>query len=134
MSNATSNIQREFQFFVPVAGMFVAVLLIANTTGTKLFQLGPLIFPGGIILFPISYIFGDILTEVYGYGRTRQVIWTGFAANVLMSLTYMAVIALPSAPFWPHQEAIATILGQVPRIVVGSIIGYWAGEFLEAVS
>lgn len=122
----------EPRFYLPVAGLFVAVLLIANTTGVKLFEIGPFIFPGGIIVFPISYIFGDILTEVYGYGRARRIIWTGFIANILMSLVYWAVIALPPASFWPHQQAIAVILGQVPRIVLGSIAGYLVGEFVNS--
>ncbi len=86
-------------------------------------------FPGGIIIFPLSYILGDVLTEVYGYARARHIIWVGFIANILMILVYIAVIALPSAPFWHKQEAIQVILGQVPRLVIGSIAGYWVGEF-----
>jgi len=127
-----NSITKEFRYFTPVAGLFVAALLISNTTAGKLFQLGPFVFPGGIIVFPVSYIFGDILTEVYGYGRARRIIWTGFAAELLMVLVYWAVIALPPASFWPHQESISTILGQVPRIVIATIIGYLMGEFVNS--
>jgi hypothetical protein len=97
-----------------------------------LFQLGPLVLTGGVIIFPFCYILGDVLTEVYGYARARRVIWTGFAAQLLMVAAYGIVIALPSADFWPHQEAIKTVLGQVPRIVAASLIGYLVGGFLNS--
>ena len=129
---ATPARAAEYRYFTLVAGLFVATFLIANTTAAKLFQLGPLFFPGGIIIFPLSYIFGDVLTEVYGYARSRQIIWTGFAAEVLMAIAYAVVIALPPAPFWTHQAAFETVLGQVPRIVVGSIAGYLVGEFVNS--
>jgi len=132
MTNNDKESRREFRYFTPIAGLFVAALLISNTTAGKLIQLGTFTFPGGIIVFPISYIFGDILTEVYGYVRARRIIWTGFVAEIFMSLIYWAVIALPSAPFWPHQEAISAILGQVPRIVLATIMGYVSGEFVNS--
>lgn len=117
------------KYFLYIAILFVVVLMISNTVATKLFQLGPFFFTGAIIIFPISYIFGDILTEVYGYRASRKIIWAGFASIIVMSLVYYFVQLLPPAPFWPNQGAYEAILGLVPRIVLGSIIGYFAGEF-----
>lgn len=107
----------------------MAVLLISNITATKLVELFGFPFDGGTLLFPLSYIFGDILTEVYGYARSRRIIWLGFLCNALAVLTFSAVSALPPAQVWPHQEAFVTILGVVPRIVLASFIAYLAGEF-----
>jgi hypothetical protein len=121
-----------FRYFTLIAGLFVATFLIANTTAGKLFALGPFVFPAAIVVFPLSYIFGDVLTEVYGYARSRQIIWTGFAAEILMALAYWLVLALPPASFWTQQAAFETVLGQVPRIVLASILGYLAGEFVNA--
>jgi len=84
---------------------------------------------GATFLFPISYVFGDILTEVYGYKASRKVIWVGFLALIFMSLIYWLVQLLPAAPFWNNQQAYESILGAVPRIVLASIIGYFAGAF-----
>jgi len=116
-----------------ITALFVAVLLISNIASTKILNLGPLTFDGGTLLFPLSYIFGDILTEVYGYGRSRKVIWLGFMAAVVMSVTLAIVGALPPAADWPNQTAYEAILGQAPRIVVASLIAYFAGEFSNSV-
>jgi uncharacterized integral membrane protein (TIGR00697 family) len=116
-----------------VTGLFVAVLLISNVASTKFVQLGPFNFDGGTLLFPLSYIFGDILTEVYGYARSRRVIWTGFAAALLMSLTFGAVAALPSTNGSEQiNAAFNQVLGLVPRIVLASLIAYVAGEFANS--
>lgn len=120
---------RSFKHLDTITAFFVAVLLISNVTSTKILTLGPLTFDGGTLLFPLSYIFGDILTEVYGYKRTRKVIWLGFISALIMSLTFMVVGALPPASDWPHQNAYAAILGLTPRIVLASLIAYFAGEF-----
>lgn len=109
--------------------LFVAVLLISNIASTKFMRLGPFTFDGGTILFPVSYIFGDILTEVYGYRRSRRVIWTGFFCTGLMAAILTIVGMLPPAEGWENQAAYQTILGQTPRIVLGSLIAYFAGEF-----
>jgi queuosine precursor transporter len=122
----------QFRYLSLIGGLFVATLLISNTTAQKPWQLGKFVFPGGSILFPISYIFGDVLTEVYGYARSRQVIWTGFIANGLMVLVYWIVIALPPAQFWPNQGAFALAFGQVPRIVFASFVAYLLGEFTNS--
>src|SRR3989344_5163436 len=124
--------KESFKYYSVISTFFVATLMISNVVATKLFSLGPLIFTGGILIFPITYIFGDILTEVYGYSRSRKIIWTGFFALILMSLIYWIVGLLPPAPGWQNQEAYLSILGFVPRIVLASIIGYWAGEFANS--
>ena len=120
------------RYFALVGSGFVATLLISNIAAQKLILLGPFVFAGGILLFPVTYVFGDVLTEVYGYARARQVIWVGFGANVLMAAFLALVVALPPAPGWELQEAFASALGLVPRVVVASILGYWAGEFTNS--
>ncbi len=120
---------RAYRHFDSVMALFVAVLLISNVASSKILLLGPFTFDGGTILFPLSYIFGDILTEVYGYSRSRKVIWTGFFCTGLMALVFVVVGMLPPAPGWDGQEAYMTILGITPRIVLGSLIAYFSGEF-----
>jgi uncharacterized integral membrane protein (TIGR00697 family) len=120
---------RSYRYFEYVMALFVAVLLISNVASSKILRLGPFTFDGGTILFPVSYIFGDILTEVYGYVHSRKVIWTGFACTGLMALVLAVVGALPAAPGWEAQEAYMAILGSTPRIVLASLIAYFAGEF-----
>ncbi len=120
---------KEYRFFTLITGLFVAVLLISNVASSKLVAVGPFSFDGGTILFPISYIFGDILTEVYGYRKSRQVIWIGFGSALLMMVVFMIVGWLPSAAGWENQDAYNKILGLTPRIVIGSLIAFFAGEF-----
>lgn len=120
---------KSFKHLDTITALFVTVLLISNVASTKIVAFGPLTFDGGTILFPLSYIFGDILTEVYGYARSRKVIWIGFVAALLMSLTFIVVGALPPAADWPNQAAYSAILGLTPRIVIASLIAYFAGEF-----
>ncbi|MBC7264878.1 MAG: queuosine precursor transporter [Chloroflexi bacterium] len=121
--------RKAYRYFDLVMATFVAVLLISNVASSKILRLGPFTFDGGTILFPISYIFGDILTEVYGYARSRRVIWAGFSAALLMAVVFMIVGALPPAEGWEGQEAYMLILGVTPRIVIGSLVAYFAGEF-----
>lgn len=120
---------KAYKHLDTITGFFVAVLLISNIASTKILNLGPFTFDGGTILFPLSYIFGDILTEVYGYARSRKVIWIGFLSAAIMSVTFAVVGALPPAEGWNHQAAYEAILGQAPRIVFASLIAYFAGEF-----
>ena len=126
------NETRELKYFTPIAGIFVAVLLISNTVAGKFFSVGSLSFPSGVILFPVSYIFGDVLTEVYGYERSRRIIWTGVFAEILMAFFYWLVLILPPAPFWHGQNAFSEVLSQVPRTVAATIAGYFAGEFTNS--
>jgi uncharacterized integral membrane protein (TIGR00697 family) len=121
--------QRGFRYLDVLTGLFVAVLLISNIASVKILTLWRFTFDGGTILFPLSYIFGDILTEVYGYQKSRRVIWTGFFSAFLMSLVFYVVQILPPAEDWTNQKAYENILGFVPRIVMASLIAYFAGEF-----
>jgi len=121
--------RNSFKYFDLLLGLFVAILLISNIASTKILVLWKFTFDGGTILFPLSYIFGDILTEVYGYERSRRVIWTGFFAALLMSLVLYVVQLLPPSPDWPYQESYESLLGFIPRIVGASLIAYFTGEF-----
>jgi hypothetical protein len=120
---------RTYRYLDLITAAFVTVLIVSNIASTKILTLGPFTFDGGTIIFPLSYIFGDILTEVYGYKRSRRVIWTGFACLALVALTLAITDALPPATDWTLQDSFHAILGQTPRIVVASLIAYWAGEF-----
>jgi len=112
-----------------ITGLFVAVLLISNIASTKIVEFFWFTFDGGTILFPLSYIFGDILTEVYGYKESRRVIWIGFISALLMSVTLIIVGAMPAAPDWTYQDSYDKILGQTPRLVAASLMAFWSGEF-----
>jgi len=124
---------RNYQYFDILVAFFVAVLLISNIASTKILHLWKFTFDGGTILFPLSYIFGDILTEVYGFRKSRRVIWLGFISALLMSLVLYTVQLLPPAVDWPNQKAFEAILGFVPRIVLASLLAYFAGEFSNSV-
>jgi len=121
--------ERNFVHFDLIMASFVAVVIISNIASSKIMQLGPFTFDGGTILFPLAYIFGDILTEVYGYKRSRRVIWTGFFMIIMMAAVFAIVGYLPAAAGWSNQQSYDAILGVVPRIVLASIIAYFAGEF-----
>lgn len=119
-------------FLLPITAVFTATLLIANTLDTKIFHVAGLDLPAGIILFPLAYLAGDVLTETYGYAVSRRVIWSGFLALVIMALSYEVARALPPAGFWPNQGAFDTVLSQIPRIVLASITAYLCGEFTNS--
>lgn len=123
---------REFKHYDVCVNIFVVVLLISNLVAPKITAIGPFRLSGAQLLFPITYIFGDIFTEVYGYAGSRRAIWTGFLASGLMAIMGMITVALPPAPGWNDQEAFAKIFNFVPRLVVASLIAYWAGEFANA--
>jgi uncharacterized integral membrane protein (TIGR00697 family) len=109
---------------------FVTVLLCSGIIGVqKVTTIGGLSFGAGILFFPLSYVFGDVLAEVYGYARSRKVIWAGFAALIFASFMSWVIVALPPKPTWPYQEAYEVIFGQTPRIVLASLVAFWAGEF-----
>ena len=115
--------------FVVITALFVTCLLTANIVGVKFANFGPVNLPAAVILFPFSYIFGDILTEVYGYRRARRVIWLGFLCNLVFVIFAWAGQKLPPAPLWEGQQAYEAILGYTPRLLVASFLGYFAGEF-----
>ncbi len=125
---------KQYRFFDVLVAFFVAVLLISNISSTKILTLWEFTFDGGTVVFPLSYIFGDILTEVYGFKRSRRVIWLGFASALLMSVVLYFVMLLPPANDWPNQKAYEALLGPVPRIVIASLIAYFAGEFTNAIT
>ena len=120
---------KSYKYLGSISVFFVSVLLISNVASTKIVDFGWFTFDGGTLLFPLSYIFGDILTEVYGYKSSRKVIWLGFFMALLMSLVFIVVGKLPSAPDWNNQSAYDLILGLTPRIVIASLIAYACGEF-----
>ena len=128
----------SFRYYDFVMAAFVAILLLSNVIGAgkvavvTLPGIGPWPFGAGILFFPVSYVIGDILTEVYGYARARRVIWAGFAATVFMAVMAWVVVALPPAPSWTNQAAYETVFGQVPRIVFASVCAFWAGEFVNS--
>ena len=129
MNEQTTVDTSKSKYFLYIAIAFVAILMVSNTTGGKLIGIGPFVFAGAIFIFPLSYIFGDVLTEVYGYRATRKIIWSAFAAIIFMSLSYLFIIARPPASFWTGQEALATTLGLAPRIALASILAFFVGEF-----
>jgi len=111
---------------------FVTILLLSNIIAVKLIAVGPIVLTAAVFMFPLSYIFGDVLTEVYGYSGSRRIIWIGFGANILMVLAFLMTIVLPHPVFWKDQPALVSILGAVPRIVLASLIAYWVGEFANS--
>jgi len=123
---------RRFRYLDLLTIGFVVVLLVSNLVGQKICQIGPLKVSGAQLLFPIAYICGDVLTEVYGYAASRRAIWIGFFAMALLSVMGTIAVALPPAPGWPNQQAFATVFGLVPRFAVASLIAYWAGEFTNS--
>lgn len=122
----------RFKYLDHFINVFVVVLIVSNLVAPKIVAIGDFRLSGAQLLFPITYIFGDIFTEVYGYAASRRAIWTGFLASALLAVMGLVVVALPPAPDWPDQEAFAKVFNFVPRLVVASLIAYWCGEFANA--
>ena len=129
-----ASAQRSFRYYDLVMAAFVTVLICSNLIGpAKIVQFGSLpAFGAGVLFFPISYVFGDVLTEVYGYARARKVIWAGFAGLAFASFMAWVVVTLPPAPFWHHQGAYEIAFGSTWRIVAASMIAYFCGEFVNS--
>lgn len=124
---------RVFKYYDFVMAAFVCILLCSELVGAaKVSKVGPITFGAGVLFFPISYIFGDILTEVYGYARSRRVVWAGFGAIIFASFMCWFVVGLPPAPGWTGQGAYETIFGATPRIVGASVVAYFVGEFANS--
>ena len=123
---------RQFRYYDILVHIFVVLLLISNLVGQKITAIGPVRVGGAELLFPITYIFGDVFTEVYGYGASRRAIWIGFFASTLLSLMCVFMVWLPPAPGWNNQDAYRTVFYQVPRMVAASLIAYWCGEFANS--
>lgn len=119
-------------YFPIVSAVFVGLLIISNVGATKLISAGPLIVDGGAFLFPLVYITGDVLTEVYGFRAARRVILVGFAMAILSAITFYLIQISPSAPGWENQSAFELILGFVPRIVLASVCGFLLGQLLNS--
>ncbi len=129
---------KPLRYFDFVMAAFVTILLLSNVLGAgkraiiDIPGIGLWPFGAGILFFPMSYILGDVLTEVYGYARARRCIWAGFVATLFMALMSFVVVALPPAPDWGGQAAYESVFGQVPRIVFASVCAFWAGEFANS--
>ncbi|MEK6575420.1 MAG: queuosine precursor transporter [Chloroflexota bacterium] len=132
---------RSYRYYTAVTAIFVTCLIISNIIAVKIAAFGSLFLPAAVIIFPISYIFGDVLTEVYGYARARQTIWIGFGCNLLAVVAIWIGGALPTAPFWTAnaydapaaaQQAYEAILGFTPRLLAASFVAYLVGEFLNS--
>jgi len=134
----TTHAPQHFRYYDLVMAAFVAILLLSNIIGASkpsfivLPNGEPWIFGAGVLFFPISYIIGDVLTEVYGYARARRVIWTGFAALAFMAFMAWVVVGLPPAEGWPHQGAYEAVFGNSWRIVIASMTAFWVGEFANS--
>src|SRR6187402_176369 len=128
----------RFRYFPYVMAAFVAILLLSNVIGAS--KPSYVVLPGGrewafgtgVLFFPVSYILGDVLTEVYGYANARRVIWTGFVALLFMAVMAAVVVALPPAEGWPGQEAYEFVFGNTWRIVLASVTAFWVGEFANS--
>ncbi len=129
---------KNYKYYDLILGAYVCVLLCANLIGpakvatVHLPVIGHVTFVAGVLFFPISYLFGDILTEVYGYARDRRVVWAGFGALLFATFMATVVVYLPPAEFWKDQAAVQTIFGNTPRIVLGSVTAFWCGSFVNS--
>ena len=134
----SASSQTQFRYYDLVMAAFVTILLLSNLIGASkpsyvtLPLIGEWSFGAGVLFFPVSYIIGDVLTEVYGYARARRVIWTGFAALLFMAFMAWVVVQLPPAAGWPGQAAYEFVFGNSWRIVLASMIAFWAGEFANS--
>ena len=121
-----------FKYYDLLVHIFVVILLISNLVGPKICAIGPFRVSGAQLLFPITYIFGDIFTEVYGYGASRRAIWLGFYASVILTLMGLFVVWVPPAPEWHDQKAFEAVFLQLPRFIIASLVAFWAGEFTNS--
>ncbi|WP_162234238.1 queuosine precursor transporter [Novosphingobium sp. Leaf2] len=131
--DGAAGARRHFAYFDYVMAAFVAILLLSNLIGaSKLAQVGGVEFGAGILFFPVSYVIGDVLTEVYGYANARRCVWAGFFALVFMAFMSFVVVAMPPAPGWSGQAAYESVFGSTWRIVLASVVAFWAGEFVNS--
>jgi queuosine precursor transporter len=127
-----SLVPRRYKYLDALTTAFVVILLVSNLIAQKVCLIGPFAVSGAVLLFPITYIFGDIFTEVYGFSASRRAIWLGFFGTALLYFMGAIVIALPPAPGWPNQKAFSIVFGFIPRILAASLIAFWAGEFANS--
>jgi len=126
------SIASRYKYLDALTTAFVVILLVSNLVAQKVCLIGPFPVSGAVLLFPITYIFGDVFTEVYGFAASRRAIWLGFFATVLLYLMGAITIALPAAPGWHNQQAFAAVFGFIPRILAASLVAFWAGEFVNS--
>jgi uncharacterized integral membrane protein (TIGR00697 family) len=131
--DGAAGARRHFRYFDYMMAAFVAILLLSNLIGaSKLATLGGHTFGAGILFFPLSYVLGDVLTEVYGYANARRCVWMGFAAMLFMAFMSWVVVAMPPAAGWDGQAAYESVFGSTWRIVAASVLAFWAGEFVNS--
>jgi len=131
--DGVSGARRHFRYFDYVMAAFVAILLLSNLIGAaKLATVGGFTFGAGILFFPLSYVIGDVLTEVYGYANARRCVWMGFGALIFMAFMSYVVVAMPPAEGWDGQAAYESVFGSTWRIVAASVLAFWAGEFVNS--
>jgi queuosine precursor transporter len=123
---------RSYKYLDVLTTAFVVILLVSNLVAQKICKIGPFAVSGAVLLFPITYIFGDVFTEIYGFAASRRAIWLGFFGTALLYLMGYITIALPAAPGWHNQQAFATVFGFIPRILAASLTAFWAGEFANS--
>ena len=123
---------RRYKYLDVLTTTFVVVLLVSNLVAQKICMIGPLAVSGAVLLFPITYIFGDVFTEVYGFAASRRAIWLGTFGTALLYAMGVVVISLPGAPGWTNQQAFQIVFGFLPRIQTASLIAFWAGDFANS--
>lgn len=128
----TYNSGNRYKYLDALTTAFVVILLVSNLVAQKACRIGPFVVSGAVLLFPITYIFGDVFTEVYGFAASRRAIWLGFFGTALLYLMGTITIALPPAPGWHNQQAFATVFGFIPRILAASLAAFWVGEFANS--
>jgi len=122
----------RYKYLDALTTAFVVILLVSNLVAQKVCLIGPFAVSGAVLLFPITYIFGDVFTEIYGFAASRRAIWLGFFGTALLYLMGAITIALPPAPGWRNQQAFAAVFGFIPRILASSLVAFWAGEFANS--
>lgn len=122
----------NYRYYDILVHIFVVILLISNLVAQKICIIGGFQLSGAQLLFPLTYIFGDIFTEVYGYSGSRRAIWIGFFASALMAIMGVAIVHIPAAPGWPNQQAFEAVFDFVPRVVAASLVAFWSGEFVNS--
>lgn len=131
--DGNAGARRHFRYFDYVMAAFVAILLLSNLIGaSKLATVGGFTFGAGILFFPLSYVIGDVLTEVYGYANARRCVWMGFGALLFMAFMSFVVVSMPAASGWDGQAAYESVFGSTWRIVAASVLAFWAGEFVNS--
>jgi queuosine precursor transporter len=123
---------RRYKYLDLLTTAFVVILLVSNLVAQKICMIGPFAVSGAILLFPVTYIFGDVFTEVYGFAASRRAIWLGTFGTALLYAMGVMVIALPGAPGWKNQQAFEVVFGFLPRIQTASLIAFWAGDFANS--